>query len=167
MKSNETLVQTQTFLFQNAHFHMNPGITHLLHTQTVHFRKRIHTAHHNLGNTARDYQIGARRCLSIVGTRFQTHIKSAFLQKSWLAHTTDCIHLGMRASTLAVIPLTNDLPLPHHHGSHHGIWCRPSLATPGKLDAASHVALVLRCHVYHLFPCVYDCLFHFFHNFAA
>ena len=87
-------------------------------------------------------QIGARRCFSKMGARFQGNVQGCFFELFLVFYRVDGIHLGMWTSIRVGKPFSNYVVLMNDHTPHHWIWSRGSQSLFGQFYAAKEVFLM-------------------------
>ena len=141
MESHESFIQIFAFFLQHSHRHFYARISQFLDAATLHFCKRVHASHHASFQSFADNQIGARWSLSIMGTRFQTHINRSIFQQMliFFLHRSQSIHLRMSFSASHVIPFSNDSPLTNNNSPHHRVGLCILLSVASQLNATVHI----------------------------
>lgn len=121
MVSEERTVQCQALLLQHPYGDLHSCLAQFSYTFSVHLVEAVATPDYHSWNTFLYDEVGTRRCLAIVGTRFKTHIHRSFAQQVLFAYRAYGIDLSMRAAALAMISLTDNLAIVYDYRSHHRV----------------------------------------------
>lgn len=142
MISKESTVESLAFLLQNPDGDINACFPQLQYPSPVYLVETIPTSDDYARNLLFDDKVGTRRSLPIVGTGFQAHIDGGLAEQVFVAHGANGIDFGMRASTLAVISLTDDGSVVHNYRSYHRIRSRLCPSASCQLQASCHISFV-------------------------
>jgi hypothetical protein len=137
----ESLVQPTTLLLEHTDNDLYPGSTHAFNAGTIDIAIGIESPNDHTRDSARNDQITAWWCLSIVGTWFKAYIyRRTTKQRSVIGrHRIDSIHLGMWLAGTDVIPLADNAAVTDYHRAYHRIGWSAAGATPRKLQTTLHI----------------------------
>ena len=141
LESHKSRIQGTGLFFQHTRHDFDTRLAQHAYSSSRHFWKRVQSADHDARDTFPYNQLRTRRCLSVVGTGFETYIDSRIPQKRFIPNGSHRIHFGMRFATFAMKPFPYDLPFMHNHRTDHRIRSRIAFSAPCKLDAAGHIFL--------------------------
>ena len=150
IESDETLVEFEAFRLQNAYCYLDSCLANLLDSTPLNLGKRIYAATDTPLHAFPDDQVGTRRRLAIMRTRFETHVDGGILQQMLIfgLHRSKGIDLCMPLATSYMIALADDSSFcAHDDGAHHRIRLRILPTILSQLQAAAHehfVNLLLR-----------------------
>ena len=150
IESDETLVEFEAFRLQDAYCYLDSCLANLLDSTPLNLSKRIYAAADTSLHAFPDDQVGTRRRLAIMGTRFETHVDGGFLQQMLIfgLHRRKGINFSMPLATSYMIALADDSSFcTHDDRTHHRIRLRILPTILSQLQAAAHehfVNLLLR-----------------------
>lgn len=81
IESDETLVEFERFRLQDAYCYLDSCLANLLDSTPLNLSKRIYAAADTSLHAFPDDQVGTRRRLAIMGTRFETYVDGGILQR--------------------------------------------------------------------------------------
>ena len=165
MECKKTAVEPLAFLFEHTHRYLDAGVADFLDTAPLYLGKGIDGANHHTPDTFLDNQIGAGRCLAIVGAGFQTHVDGRLRQQGLIlwSYRGKGIYLSMSLAATYMIALADDSAVgTHNHRTHHRIRLRVLLPVLCQLYTTAHVFLVFYHHfftflLFYLFTFHYLC----------
>ena len=135
------LVEFEAFRLQNAYCYLDSCLANLLDSTPLNLSKRIYAAADTSLHAFPDDQVGTRRRLAIMGTRFETHVDGGFLQQMLIfrLHRRKGINFSVPLTTSYMIALADDSALfAHDDGAHHRIRLRILPTVLSQLQAAAH-----------------------------
>jgi hypothetical protein len=108
----------------------------------IHAAVRVERWHHHAAHTACDDAADARRRVSVVHTRLQSHVHGAAAGTFTRSFQRDDFAMGLAAAL--VKPLADDLAVADDHRTHHWVGTRVPGRRPREIERTSHVRLVNR-----------------------
>ncbi len=165
MEGEKTAVEPLALFFEYTYRHLYARIPQFLYATALHLGERVDTAHHDTAHPLADDQVGTRRSLAIMRTRFETDINGSFRQKMFVGRADggEGVHLSVSLAAPDMIALADDPVMRHNDSPHHRVGAAGEQSIGSQLEAAAHVAFV-KTHICHRMIGKFDAKIVFFRD---
>ena len=130
-------IEGACFIGQQTALHADAGRLQQSNAFAGHQRIRVAHGNHHTCHACRHQTFGTRRCATVMGTGFQRDIRRCTARQ--IARLPQCMHFGVRKTSLHMKPLPHNLPAVCNHAADARIGRRGKPPEPCQLDGAPHM----------------------------